>query len=398
MTTVSEAQNSIRQQAKTFGYERVALGQSFGRVLVQPIRADRDYPPFNRATMDGYAVRAADFDGGNPSGLRIIEYIPAGSAALLEVGAGTCSKIMTGAAVPPGANAVIRVEDAHAENGRFFFSADTVKAGQNIAKRGEDARQGDLLITGNQIITPQVASVLAVAGQREVEVARLPRIGIVSTGTEVVPVGMPVLPHQIRESNAWAMRGFLHRCGITDVTAVLAADNKAALAQAVAGLLLSEDTILLSGGVSRGDADYVPEVLQSLGVRQVFHRVRIRPGGPLWFGVAPGGKAVFGLPGNPVSVQVGCKMFVEPYLRACFGLPMLTPVYFPLLESRTKKTPFDDFFPCRLITEHGTTGVEPVRYNGSGDIAATQHSHGIAMQPAAAEHLPQYTPVAFHAW
>ena len=398
MTTVSEAQHSICQQAKTFGSERVALAQAFGRVLVQPIRADRDYPPFNRATMDGYAVQSADFGTGNPSGLRITGYIAAGSAALFEVAAGTCSKIMTGAAVPPGADAVIRVEDAQAENGRAFFSVDTVKAGQNIAKRGEDARQNDILISGNQLITPQVVSVLAVAGRHEVEVARLPKVGIVSTGNEVVPVGVLVLPHQIRDSNAWAMRGFLHRYGITDVTVVLAADDKAALAQAVAGLLLSEDTILLSGGVSRGDADYVPEVLQSLGVRQVFHRVRIRPGGPLWFGVALGGKAVFGLPGNPVSVQVGCKLFVEPYLRACFGLPMPVPVYFPMLESRMKKTPFDDFFPCRLITEHGTTGVKPVRYNGSGDIAATLHSHGIALQPAAAEHLAANAPVAFYAW
>ncbi|MCU0353779.1 MAG: molybdopterin molybdotransferase MoeA, partial [Cytophagales bacterium] len=306
MTTVAEAQQFILAHARSFGTESVPLAAALGRVLAQPVIADRDYPPFDRATMDGYAVQSADFQHNAEVSLRLLERIHAGDTGTQIVETGTCSKIMTGAPVPSGADAVVRVEDTQLEGDQVRFTMTSVRGGQNIARRGEDAHQNDLLLNDNLLITPQAASVLAVTGHADVVVARLPTVGIVSTGNEVIPLGAPVLPHQIRDSNAWALRGFFATCQITDVTATLAADDKAALRDTVAGLLEQKDIVVLSGGVSKGDADYVPEVLQSLGVRQVFHRVRIKPGGPLWFGVTAGGKAVFGLPGNPVSVQVAC--------------------------------------------------------------------------------------------
>jgi len=398
MTTVAEAQNCILNLAKTFGSESVDLANAYGRVLLSSIPADRDYPPFNRATMDGYAVQSTDFWEDKSTALRVLEYIHAGNPGMQPLRPGTCSKIMTGAPVPPGADAVIRVEDTREENGIVHFAITDIRVGQNIAQCGEDARQGDILLSGNQLITPQVAGVLAVAGQSQVMVARLPTVGIVSTGNEIVSVGSAILPHQIRDSNAWALRGFFARYGITDVATSIAIDDKCALRDTVAGFLAQKDIILLSGGVSKGDADYVPEVVQSLGVQQVFHRVRIKPGGPLWFGVTSTGKAVFGLPGNPVSVQVASKVFIEPFLRTCLGLPLLPPMLLPFQGHRTKKTPFDEFFPAQLLTHNGQTGVQPVRYNSSGDIAATAHSDGIVWQPAGQETLVSDNLVSFYSW
>jgi molybdopterin molybdotransferase len=398
MTTVSAAQNSILSFAKAFGTESVALENAFGRILTQAIHADRDYPPFHRSTMDGYAVQSADFLEKGMTVLRVLERIHAGNVGQQTVTSGTCSKIMTGAPVPAGADAVIRVEDTQEENGTVAFRISGIRAGQNIARQGEDAQKDATLLPGNQLITPQVAGVLAVTGNATVTVARLPRVGIISTGNEVVSVGSPILPHQIRDSNAWVLRSFFARYQITEVTTTLAADDKATLQQTVAGFLAEKDIILLSGGVSKGDADYVPEVLLSLGVQQVFHRVRIKPGGPIWFGTTPDGKVVFGLPGNPVSVQVACKVFIEPYLRTCFGLPLLSPLVLPFVGNRTKKTPFDEFFPCQLVTYNGQTAVQAVRYNSSGDIAATAQSDGIVLQPAETEQLTEGNLVQFYEW
>ncbi len=398
MTTVAAAQTSILSFAKTFGSETVALEKAFGRVLTKPLVADRDYPPFNRSTMDGYAVQSADFLEKGLTQLRVLEYIYAGAVGNQEVISGSCCKIMTGAPVPAGADAVIRVEDTSESDGVVTFTVPGIRAGQNIAKQGEDAQNGDVVLPAGKLITPQVAGVLAVTGQAQVNVARLPKIGIISTGNEVVSVGSPILSHQIRDSNAWVLRSFFASYQITDIATTLAIDEKATLQQTVAGFLAEKDIILLSGGVSKGDADYVPEVLQALGVNQVFHRVRIRPGGPIWFGTTSDGKAVFGLPGNPVSVQVASKVFIEPYLRACLALPPVLPLLLPFAGNRTKKTPFDEFFPCQLITQNGQTAVQPVRYNSSGDIAATAKSDGIVLQPAEVETLTENTLVPFYYW
>ncbi len=398
MTTFAEAQNLILEQARPFKAEQVALVDAIDRILAQPIYADRDYPPFNRAMMDGYAVQSADFGQQTAPELQIIEYLPAGRTALQTITSGTCAKIMTGAPVPEGADAVVRIEDTHAVNKQVSFLINAVKPGQNIAYQAEDAEQGSLLLARNHLITPQIMSVLAVTGNKEVTVLKPPSVGIVSTGNEVVSVENHIQSHQIRDSNAWVLRSFLRKYQITNVEAVLVADSKRAISQTIQRILAEKDIVFVSGGVSKGDADYVPEVLQSLGVQQIFHRVRIKPGGPIWFGITADGKAVFGLPGNPVSVQVGCKVFIEPYLRACFGLASLSPLFLPFLETRSKKTSFDEFFPCELVTHDDSTSIRPVRYNSSGDISATAHSEGIAWHPAATEQLTPQTPIAFYAW
>jgi molybdopterin molybdotransferase len=156
--------------------------------------------------------------------------------------------------------------------------------------------------------------------------------------------------------------------------------------------------VIISGGVSKGEADYVPEVLTSLGVQEIFHRVKIKPGNPLWFGKLPNGGVVFGLPGNPISVQVGFKVFIEPFLRKCFLLDALQPLYFPLLNERTKKTKFTEYFPCKISSTQNTTGLLSKKMNTSGDISATMDSDGIAVHPAAMGTLDKNSVVEFYYW
>lgn len=397
MTTVAEAIQLITAQAKSFGKEKVSIDEAFNRVLAQDVMADRDYPPFNRATMDGYAIQSADFLEKNRTALQVLENLFAGGVATQQVTSGTCIKIMTGAPAPQGADAIIRVEDTRQEGNKVYFTNTTVRAGQNIAKQSEDAKKGDILIPQHQWIDATVMGGLAVTGYAEVMVERLPKVAIISTGNEVVQVGQAVQPHQIRDSNTYAIKSFFRHYQIQSPITILAPDSKTALTEAVQSVL-DTNILVLSGGVSKGDADYVPEVLQSLGVKQIFHRIQIKPGAPLWFGIMPNGGAVFGLPGNPVSVQVACRLFIEPYLRSCFSTKLREPIVLPFLSERPRKTKFDEYFPCKIVTEGTISGLVPLRNNSSGDIAATLGSDGIALHPYNTDTLTKDTPVHFFFW
>lgn len=397
MVSIEQALELITAQARSFGTEKVSVYQALNRILAEDLVADRDYPPFNRATMDGYAVQSADFLEGGVRELDWLETILAGTVATQQVLPGTCIKIMTGAPVPAGADAVIKVEETEAKNGKVLFETKSFKAGQNIARQGEDAHQGDVLIKRNQRVDAAVISALAVIGQQTVEVHRLPTISVLSTGNEVVPFDSPILPHQIRDSNSFSIRMFFRSYEVHSVYTGLLPDDKQELADSLRSLL-NKDMIILSGGVSKGDADHIPEVLRGLGVKELFHRVQIKPGAPLWFGVTPSGGVVFGLPGNPVSVQVACKIFIEAYLRACFGLAIQQPLFLPLATARTTRSAFDEYFPCRIDSTSGLSRLVPLRYNGSGDIAATLQSDGLALHPATAADLAENAVIAFYGW
>ena len=161
---------------------------------------------------------------------------------------------------------------------------------------------------------------------------------------------------------------------------------------------MHHDIVILSGGVSKGDADYIPAVLQDCGVSEIFHKVKIKPGNPLWFGATQKGTVVFGLPGNPVAVQVSCKIFIEPYLRKCFQSAQIQPIYLPLFEKKKKRTKLDEFFPCQLSNKNNSTGLQPCRMNGSGDVAALIASDGIALHPTDQEELQAFDHIQFYSW
>lgn len=396
MTSIPQALDSILSFAKSFGTEKVSIHDAFNRVLAEDIYADRDYPPFNRSAMDGYAVLASDLTKPETE-LKLIERLLAGGLATQKVVSGTCIKIMTGAPVPEGADAVVRVEDTTEKNNSVTFNVTGVKKKQNIATQAEDAHKGDLILKKDVVLSAMEISVLAVTGKSKVLVYTLPEISIVSTGNEIVPVDSAILPHQIRDSNSYALKSFLKTYSITSVNTVHVADDKIKLTETIKNNL-NKDMLILSGGVSKGDADYVPEVLNSLGVKEIFHRVRIKPGAPLWFGLMPSGGVVFGLPGNPVSVQVAFKVFIEPFIRRCFNMEEIQPIYFPLFNDKLKKTKFTEYFPVKLTNKNNVSGVVSTKMNGSGDISATLGSNGIAVHREEIETIKENDIVQFYFW
>jgi molybdopterin molybdotransferase len=389
--TYRQAQQLVLEQARSFGRETVALEQAAGRVLSGVIRADRDYPPFPRATMDGYAVRLGDLEKGIRQ-FAVVETIMAGAQSARAIGAGECYKIMTGAAVPAPADIVIRREDMEegVESARLL----SVLSGplsapadphfpwrpyQNIARQGEDLAAGAAVIEHPCVCEPAIIGLLATLGCTTLTVARIPNIALITTGNEVVAPGDPTGPVQIRNSNRWLLEAALKKNGAAPASIAHAPDDPAILAAEIAKGL-EHDILILSGGVSAGDADHVPGTLQAAGVRQLFHRVAIRPGKPVWVGIAPGGCMVFALPGNPFSCMVNLVLLIRPYLRACYGLPAVEPLGLPLAVARKKRSPLDEFFPVVL---HGAPAVlSPVALNSSGDIRLGMGADLLALHPA----------------
>lgn len=373
----TEAQEILKSAAHSFGKERLPLEQAFGRVIGEKIIADRDYPPFNRASMDGYALRFEDFE----KGLRefsVNETIFAGQTPATSLSSGQCYKIMTGAATPSGADLIIRREDVQEQNGIATILANEARVFQNIAKRGEDLRAGSVIIDKAVHATPAVISLLAAIGKYEVMVEKLPRVAIITTGDEVIDIDQQAGEVQIRNSNLWLLKSLLHKQGLQTFSEAHVADEPVSLKKAFENALQG-DIIISCGGVSAGDADFVPHVLQACGVKKLFHKLMIRPGKPVWCGQTADGKTVFALPGNPLSCMVTFSLLVQPFLHACYGLTSPVSISMQLKGERSKKTNLDEFFPVKIIP--GTAEVEIVPFNGSGDIRAALFADGIAKHP-----------------
>lgn len=395
MITVQEAIEKINALARSFGEESIPLEKTLGRVIAEDIYSDRDYPPFNRASMDGIAIRAEDFQDRQIRDFEIAGEVFAGSSFEGKISEGSCVKIMTGAPVPEDCDVVVRVEDTIVTGEKVRIITDTVKPRQNIALKGEDIQKGVLFINRGIVISPAEISSLAVVGKNEVKVFRRPSVAIVSTGNEIVHVGEEVSSYQIRDSNAYAIEAFFGKQGIPVSLKKLVRDNQDDLEKALKEAL-QYDIVVTSGGVSMGEADFLPNVFDKLGVKRIFHKVQVKPGKPIWVG-EKGNSVVFGLPGNPVSVQVACKIFVEAFLRKSLNRKECLSVKLPISEERKKKTKFDEFFPC-TIDSANITFVKAVGFNGSGDITATLGSHGIALHPAESGDLNPGEIVEFFPW
>jgi len=400
------------QQARSFGTETLPLEQAAGRVLAETVRVDRDYPPFDRASMDGYAVRYADLEKGIRC-FTIIETLLAGYAPRRPIEAGECYKIMTGAAVPASADTIIRRENAEEAGANMqlpelpaeALPAATLPAPadprfpwrpyQNIARRGEDLSCDDIVIDRACVCTPPVMGLLATLGHIKLRVERLPAIGLLTTGDEVVPAGEPVSPVQIRNSNRWMLESALQNTGVRLNGWQHAPDDPEMIRQRIE-TLSANDILICCGGVSAGDADYVPGVLEAMGATKLFHKVAMRPGKPVWCGLSKEGKMIFALPGNPFSCLVNMSLLIAPYLRACYGLPLAEPLGFPMATARKKRSPLDEFFPVMV---HGTPArLTPVSLNGSGDIRLGRQASALALHPAAEDDLPEGALVACYSF
>lgn len=377
MIPLKEAQDLVLAEANSFGKEIILLDEALGRTLNEPLIADRDYPPFNRATMDGIAINSKDWNNGTRQ-FQIAETIFAGNAFKKEIKPGECYKIMTGAAVPSFADTVVRIEDCEVNENSVIITVSSVNTGQNIAHQGSDIKNGTVLIDKPQLIKPGLITTLASLGYAEVKVTALPSVAILTTGDEVVPVDAPVNEAQIRNSNIFLLRSLLEQWKIKPTVSRHLKDDADIILNNIKQQL-HNDIIILSGAVSAGDADFVPEVLMKAGAKKIFHKVAIRPGKPIWFGRFEKGPVVFALPGNPFSTFVTFKLFIESFLRKSFGLEQASPIFLPFNGNRIKKTNLDEFFPVSIAGN--PAAAMPVGFNTSGDITAVMHADALAMQP-----------------
>ena len=316
----SEALNIILESVSVSGVETVMLEQSLGRVLAEAINANRDLPPYDVSAMDGFALRSADVVHA-PTQLTIIEDIKAGDMPGKTLQAWQCARIMTGAPVPQGADAVIRVEDTQEIAANIVQIDKAVKSGTDIRLQGEGMKVGEIVLQAGTEITPGVIGVLATVKAARFAVFRRPRVAILSTGDELEGMLDPVDPNKIPNSNSYALMAQVQALGIEPVLLGIARDDPIELEQYLRRGL-EYDVLLVSGGTSVGVHDYVRPTIEKLGVQMKFWRVAIRPGHPLAFGTTPNA-TVFGLPGNPVSSMVCFEEFVIPAMRRMLGNPRL---------------------------------------------------------------------------
>ena len=305
----------LTANAKSFGKEVIDLNDADGRVLSEAIEADRNYPPFNRAIMDGYAVNLADFSN-SIRNFEVVEIIYAGQQNSKIIATGQCYKIMTGASVPSAANVVIRREDVTEDGKLVRLNIETAKLFQNIARQGEDIKQHDKIIESNIKCTPFGDWFAGFNWKHKIIVEQLPTVSLFTTGDEIIDITKPVIEVQIRNSNRYLLQSLLKKWLIKPVIVEHIKDDENALLNAFEKAL-SSNIIIVCGGVSAGDADYVPGVLEKLGVEKLFHKLAIKPGKPIWCGKLPNGGIVFALPGNPLSCLVTFKLFIDLFL-SCF--------------------------------------------------------------------------------
>lgn len=304
-------------------HELVELGRAHGRHLASPVHAEQCWPATDRSAMDGFALRAGV---GLPAGvtLPVVGDSLAGKPFAATLPAGAAIRIMTGAVVPDGADAVVPVERTSGFAGSTVTVHEAVQAGANVRRRASELAAGALVLPAGRRVRAAELGVLAVLGHHRVAVVRRPRVAILATGDEVVPVDVTPAPHQVRESNSWALAAQVEECGAEAVRLGIVADERTALRRAIERGLQEADVVLTIGGVSKGTHDLVHGVLGELGVVERFHGLDLKPGKPTFFGLRPGSepRLVFGLPGNPASTFTVFDLLVRPALLRLLGEPV----------------------------------------------------------------------------
>lgn len=315
LLTREQAWALIAARAVALPAERVGLDAAAGRVLATRVTSPIDIPGFDRSAMDGYALRSADA----PGRLRLVGEVAAGASGDVPVGPGEAARIFTGGALPPGADAVERQEVVRVEDGSTVELEAPVAVSQHVRFRGEDVAAGAELVAAGRRLGPSTLTAIAAAGIGEVEVFRRPRVAVLATGDELVPPGRPLGPGQIHESNSVTLRTLAARAGAAVLDLGTAPDDAGEIEARVRRGIEEADVLLVAGGVSVGDHDHVKGALDRAGVQELFWRVRVKPGKPLFCGTTDGGRWAFGLPGNPLSGVVTFLVFVEPLLRRLGG-------------------------------------------------------------------------------
>lgn len=391
MISVQEAEQIILSTARDYGMEQVALLNAAGRILSEDIVADRDFPPFDRVTMDGIAISFKSFEAGTK--IFTIKGTQAAGDAPVEINNnGECIEIMTGAALPSTVDTIIRYEDLKIEDGKATVNIDNIKKGQNVHLQGKDKSAGEVLAKAGEIITPAFINTAATVGKATITVKRLPKIIVLSNGDELVDIDTIPSAQQIRRSNSYAAAAILKQYGI-EADMLHLPDDAAAIVNALQECLDKYDVLILSGGVSMGKYDYLPRAFEQLGIDNKFHKVKQRPGKPFWFGLSKDNQPVFAFPGNPVSTFMCMYRYFVPWLQQSLGMKPQQPVYATLGEEYIFAPPLRYFLQVKLgFGKDGRLIATPSEGNGSGDFVNLLYTDAFMELPEQQTNFKQGEP------
>ncbi len=395
--SVIQAEKIIAKTTRPLRVISLPLVQSLGKILAEDLTADRDQPSTDRSSMDGIAISFSAWQKGKRS-FKIIGTQRAGFQQKTLSNKDDCLEIMTGAVIPKGCDCVIPIEYFEIKNNVALLKASVnVKRDQFIRKQGSEYQKGTVLLKKNNIINPNYISVAGSIGKSVVRVYS-PRIAVIGTGDELVEIDKPVKAYQARRSNGYAIEAILKRFGYGDVKRFHFNDDLFVLRKGLKEILSKFDIIILSGGVSMGKFDFIPQVLEELGVCVSFHKVNQKPGKPFWYGLTREKKPVFALPGNPVSTQICAYRYLLPYLKKSAGVKEVG--QFAILnKSVTTHSSFTLFLPVYLKqSSDAKTLAVPVHFAGSGDYAALTNADGFIELLPQKQKLPKGKRVKFFAW
>ncbi len=397
MLSVAEAQAAIQSHLDLLPTAILGLRDLHGCVLAEPIIMERDQPPFDRVTMDGIALDSRQ--AAPTRRFRIAGTQAAGAQPLTLQQSTDCIEVMTGAELPAGCDCVIPVELIRVSDGHAELQMTDVSQWLNVHRRGSDAAAGSALLEPGEALDAINIAIVASAGYAQVAVRASPRIALVSTGDELVEPGQPIQAWQVRRSNTYALRAALQRHGHPHLIDEHIVDDLTILRTRLQALLETSDVLILSGGVSMGKFDYVPQVLTELGVSRVFHTIAQRPGKPMWFGVRSDGKAVYALPGNPVSTLMCLYRYVLPGLRHSMGMPSCNTEQIELTGEAKGHPSLTVFMPIKLQCDAtGITRAGSCPTRGSGDFVSLLGTEGFVELPPTGGMIATGTPVPLFRW
>ena len=398
MLSVAEAEARVFAAVALLPAEDCPLVQAHGRVLRQPLAADRDLPPFDRVALDGYALRHEEWRKGARR-FRVAGLQAAGVRPRVLPAGRACIEVMTGAVLPEGADTVVPSEDITRNDDSIEVAAESLAPGQAVHRRGSDHAAGAVIVPPGLRLGGREIAVAAACGYAHLAVTLLPTVAVVATGDELVDVASTVAPHQIRRSNDYALRAGLASAGYPRVERYHLRDMRHEIEHVLWHILAEYDVVLVTGGVSKGKFDYLPQVLDELGVGKIFQGVAQRPGKPFWFGLSARRTPVFALPGNPASSYLCLHRYVLPALDRMSGLAPAVPRTAILREPAAPLPELTRFLPVRIAPgPHGETQAVPAPLNTSGDFAGLTGTDGFVELPPAAADLPAGSAVRFQPW
>ncbi len=384
MVSVEEATSIILESLYKPSVQKVEIEKAVGRVLAESLVADRDFPPFNRVAMDGIAILFESLKEEKKS--FFIEDVQAAGAPQKKLNdKQNCIEVMTGAMLPIGTDTVIQYEDVKIESGIATVFVKNILPKKNIHVKGQDVQQAEVLLNSGTILSPAEIALLASVGKNEVDVLSLPKVSIISSGDELVSVHATPAPHQIRRSNTYALQAAMSLLGC-DSDSFHLPDQKESIIEALRKMVKKYDVIILSGGVSKGKFDYIPDALKAIGVKKLFHHVNQRPGKPFWFGISEEGKVVFALPGNPVSTYMCFYRYIKPWLYKSLGIETES-IQAELTSDFSFVPNLTYFLQVEVKIEKGKLKAYPRQGGGSGDFANLKEVTGFLELPS---HLSEF--------